>query len=110
MSGGEFTLEKAKKNSVVDIVHKKEDALLEDRTLSFRVMFGYVFLIRHGKLLIFVFSSTPVLWFEPQQKQLKGGRVHFSSGFKSNPFIAEKTRQQELELAGRAHPQPRSRD
>lgn len=78
--------------------------------LSFRGMFGYVFLIRHGKLLIFVFSSTPVLWLEPQQEQLKGGRVHFSSGFKNNSFIAEKSRQKELELAGRAHPQPRSRD
>lgn len=50
LSGEEFTLEKAKQNSVVDTVHRKEDALLEDKMLSFRAMFSYVLLIRYGML------------------------------------------------------------
>lgn len=50
MSGEEFTLEKAKQNSVVDTVHRKEDALLEDKMLSFRAMFSCVLLIRYGML------------------------------------------------------------
>lgn len=49
MSGEEFTLEKAKQNSVVDTVHRKEDALLEDK-MSFRAMFSHVLLIRYGML------------------------------------------------------------